>query len=332
MGSFVDELHDCGAEQIIIDLPNSKTEGIRILARYPNGAIRVPEFSFNPQKWADAYDLQKRTGYVFCPREVAQIVGLASKIVFLKKFGVCMSAEADGYIKAKSADPNWIAALVEAGIIDDAAAERLTAQRFCLIPVRANDLRLPPHWLRDDVDLADRLSGQLQKALSGGLVVEHLASLGQVLEAMYGFVDSWLSGPRVTADLDDEAELQDMVREFLQARQLKVTEGSIVGGGELDLFVADSILIENKFRDRPADASRLAPAAGMQGRRYAIALQSQIVIVVMAYKVEPGRFPTRAQCVEVRQIARADKNRAEIRFSIPFGAVTPSHEKPEPLS
>jgi hypothetical protein len=29
-------------------------------------------------KWADAYDLQKRTGYVFCPRDVVPIVALAA--------------------------------------------------------------------------------------------------------------------------------------------------------------------------------------------------------------------------------------------------------------
>lgn len=54
-------LSEIGPEHIIVDLPESKTEGIRLLARYPNGALRVPEFSFNPQKWAEAYDLQKRT-------------------------------------------------------------------------------------------------------------------------------------------------------------------------------------------------------------------------------------------------------------------------------
>jgi hypothetical protein len=243
-----------------------------------------------------------------------------------------MNAEADGYIKAKSADPAWIEALVRAEVIDDTAGERLTSKRYSLIPVRANDLKLPAAWLIDDPDIAARLSSQLQTALSGGLVAEHLTALGQVLEAVYGFVDSWLSGPRVTAELADEDTLQGLLREFLQARQLNVVEGSRAGGGELDLFVNDAILIENKFHDRPSDASKVAPAAGMQGRRYAIALRSQIVIVVAAYKVEPGKFPTRAQCIRVSQIARADKNRAEIRFSVPFGAVSPSREKPEQTS
>lgn len=111
-------LHEIGPEQVIVDLPGKKAEAIRTLARYPNGSIRVPEFSFNPVKWSDAYDLQKRTGYVFCPKQVAVPIGLASKIVFLTRYGAVMAEEADGYIKAKAADPAWIPALEKAQIID----------------------------------------------------------------------------------------------------------------------------------------------------------------------------------------------------------------------
>jgi HD superfamily phosphohydrolase len=269
MTRFFAMLEDVGSEQVIVDLPLSKAEAIRILARYPNGAIRVPEFSFNPQKWADAYDLQKRTGYVFCPREIAPIIGLASKIVFLVRFGVIMIEEADGYIKAKAAPLSWLNPLINAKVIDSDAAKLLTSERHSLISVRAEDLRLPQAWLNDDPDLATRLSVNIQESLKGGLTAEHMTALGKVLDGMYKFVDGWFDSNRVTSDLASEGELQSYLHDALRMFGLKIDEGSTAGGGELDLYVEDAILIENKFHSSPADAVDVAPAAGMQGRRYA---------------------------------------------------------------
>ena len=68
----------------------------------------------------------------------------------------------------------------------------------------------------------------------------------------------------------------------------------------------------------------------MQGRRYALALNSQLVVVLLAYKAEPGAFPDKASSISVAPIVSGDLNRVEIRFSLPFGAVVPSAEKVEP--
>ena len=77
------------------------------------------------------YELQKRTGYVFCPRDVVGIVGIASKIVFIGRFGVTMAKEADGYIKAVQDIPlDWLAAFVAAKLIDEVAAEHLSSKRY----------------------------------------------------------------------------------------------------------------------------------------------------------------------------------------------------------
>ena len=329
MDRYGSSLDDIGPEQIIVDLTNSKTETIGILARYPNGAIRVPEFSFNPQKWADAYDLQKRTGYVFCPREVAPIIGLASKIVFLEQFGVQMSEPADGYIKAKAAEPSWLPPLVAAGLIDDEVAELLTRRRFSLLSVKAEDLHVPAGWIRDDLDLATRLSVQLGRHLRGGLTAEHLKSLGRVLGALFAFVDTWFRSKRVSQDLADEGELQRSLREALEYQGLSVVEKAAASGGELDLFVEDAITVENKFYAKPSRPERLAAAAGMQGRRYAVALDSQIVIVVLGHRVHPSQMLNKPSTVSVRPISCLDANRVEIRFSLPYGADVPSAEKAE---
>jgi hypothetical protein len=313
-------LKTIGPEQIIVDLPGSKTERISILARYPNGAIRLPEFSFNPQKWADAYELQKRTGYVFCPRDVAPIIGLASKIVFLVRFGVAMMEEADGYIKAGPTSSTWIKPLLAASIIDQDVADRLTSKRQSLISIRAEDLKISQTWQNDDLDLATRLSVQLQKFLQGGLTAEHLSALGNVLESMYRFVDMWFASNRPTSDLESEDALQNLLRDALIMRSLSVEEGSKIGGGKLDLYVEDAIMIENKFHSTASQSEAVSPAAGMQGRRYAISLGAQIVIVVAAYKPQPGQYQNKANCISINEISREDKNRAEIRFLLPFGS------------
>jgi hypothetical protein len=156
-----------------------------------------------------------------------------------------------------------------------------------------------------------------------------MKALGKVLVGMYKFVDAWFDNNRVTSDLASEDALQSQLREALTMHGLKVDEGSKIGGGKLDLYVEDAILIENKFHSSPVLAADVAPAAGMQGRRYAISLGSQVVIVVAAHKVEPGKFPNKAECISVKSISRQDRNRAEVRFTVPFGAVVPSSEKPE---
>jgi hypothetical protein len=317
-----------GPEQIIVDLPPLKAEAIRILARYPTGNLKLPEFSFNPAKWSAAYELQKRTGYVFCPRDVVPIVAIASKIVFLGHFGVTMAKEADGYIKAtQSIEQTWLTALVDAQLIDTLAAEHLSSKRYSLLAVRPEDLRLPGTWIRDDPDLAHRLAAEINRHLNGGLVAEHVAALGNVLTALYAFVDSWFESGQVTHDLDGEAALQDRLRTCFGLRGLNTEEGSRVGGGALDIFVADAILVENKFHGTAQTPAATAPAAGMQGRRYAIALNAQIVIVVLAYVPPPGAFPTKPQCMTTHRVSAGDRNRVEIRFTLPYRAVVPSSEK-----
>ncbi|WP_299083990.1 HD domain-containing protein [uncultured Ruegeria sp.] len=318
-------LAEIGPEHVIVDLPESKTEGIRLLARYPNGALRVPEFSFNPQKWAEAYDLQKRTGYVFCPKSVAPIIGMAAKTVFLKKFGVVMAQEADGYIKADPAPDGWTAPIIAAGIIDQRAADLLKAKRHSLLPVREDDVGVPNSWLKTDPDLATKLSIKMQDCLHGGLTAEDMHALRKVLSGLFAFVDEWFTGDYVTSDLASERELQKIMARSLRASKIGVDEGTEVSGGELDLYAERAILIENKFSSKPK--KEIGDAPGVQGRRYAISLSSQVVIVVSAAKAKASAFPDKTSCVSVCRVAGDDLNRVEIRFDLPFGAVTPSSEK-----
>jgi len=321
-------LEAVGPEQIIVDLPPLKAEAIRILARYPNGTLRIPEFSFNPAKWSAAYELQKRTGYVFCPREAVALVALASKIIFLGRYGVTMAKEADGYIKAaQTIEQSWLDALVAAQLIDRGAADHLSSKRFSLLAVRPEDLQVPDTWIKDEPDLAHLLAANIGKHLRGGLISDDISALGKVLSALFAFVDQWCSSGRITQDLPGEEVLQELLRQAFAMREISVAEGSVVGGGKLDLFVGDAILIENKFSGESSSPAKLAPAAGMQGRRYAISLDAQVVIVVVGYQPKPGGFFSKSKCVSVRSISALDRNRVEIRFMLPYGAVVPSSEK-----
>lgn len=321
-----------GPDQILIDLPALKTEGIKTLARYPNGKLRVPDFSFNPQKWADAYDLQKRTSYVFCPQVIVPLVALASKIVFLEEFGVAMSRDTDGFIKAgKITDDEVWKQLQAGGVIDETACDLLTNKRHALIKIRADELGVPESWISEDPDFDTRLAVKLNQHVGSGLPHEHLDVLQRVLKAMFGFVDVWFSSHRPTRDLEGEEALQNFLRDHLRGGGLRVEEGSKLGGGILDLAVENLILIENKFHEVASDPTTVKKAAGMQGRRYAISLGAQIVIVVTGYRPPPGKFPRKVDVVLVQNIAESD-NRVEIRFSVPYGAVRPSDEVPEPAS
>lgn len=327
MAEIAERLGTLGPDAVIVDLPPLKAEAIRILARFPNGMLKVPEFSFNPVKWSDAYELQKRTGYVYCPSDVVPVVSLAAKLVFLTRFGVVMGPEADGYIKSDrdKISEAWRAALITAGIMDEQTAARLTTKRLSLVAVRSGNLNVPEAWSSKAPDLSLSLAQQLNDKLRGGLAAEHLTVLGRVMAALFAFVDTWFAGEQGVKPLEGEGPLQQKLRDCLRYQNLKVDEGSRVGGGALDLYVEDAILIENKFHGKTDDPHAVKPAAGMQGRRYAIALNAQVVIVVIAYQPLAGKFPDKHDCVSVHRIA-GDSRTAEIRFTLPYGAVLPSHE------
>lgn len=327
MQRYAARLAEIGPEQIIVDLPDNKAGAIRILARYPDGMLRVPEFSFNPHKWSEAYELQKRTGYVFCPRDVAKIIGLAAKIVFLSRYGATMGKEADGYIKADDAPTSWLQPLIEGGVIDDLAAQFLTHKRQSLVAIRAADLKIPAEWTGEDPDFDVRLAEEIQAALQAGLTADHLEILGRTLASLFAFVDAWFSGGQISADLPSEAALQQKLKDAFIYRDQKVAEGSEMSGGESDLIVDDAVVVENKWASgQPSDPF---PSAGMQGRRYAIGINSQIVVVVGAVKVGASQVPSKPSTISVQKITSMDKNRVEIRFLLPYGAPVPSKEKPD---
>lgn len=318
-------LQACGPEQIIVDLSSLKADAIRILARYPNGSLRVPEFSFNPVKWSNAYELQKRTSFVFCPREVVPIVALASKLEFFGRYGIVLSHEADGFIKADRAiNDAWIDALHAAGVVDEKAHQYLTHKRISLLSLQEVDLGLPKAWLNIDEDLGIRLVRDLNAILTAGIAADQLDKLTKVLDALWRLIEAWFAS-KVTATIASEAELQVWAKDFLSAAGIAVTEAPKASGGITDLIAEDAVTIENKYSGKTATPGDEKASAGAQGRRYAISLNHQIVIVLHAYQVA-GPLPDKLDCVSVQPIGE-DRRRAEIRIDLPYGAPVPSREK-----
>jgi hypothetical protein len=324
-------LVETGPDQVIVDLPSLKADTIKILARYPNGSVRVPDFSFNPYNYSKAYELQKRTAYVFARRELLPAIALAAKIVFFGRYGIVLAAEADGFIKAGEAIPDhWISALRSEGLIDEAAETYLTTYRRSLLLVEPENLKVPQDWLQIDEDFGVRLSVRLNSQLTAGLSGEHLSELGTVLSFMWRLVDHWMGSDKPTQPLKDEKALQKIVRELLEMSGLKVTEGAKLGGGANDLTINDAMLLENKFEREIADPENAKVSAGMQARRYAIALNTQIVIVVIAYKPKGGEMRDKTDMITVEKVENKDNGRVEIRFMLPYGATVPSREKAVP--
>jgi hypothetical protein len=170
------------------------------------------------------------------------------------------------------------------------------------------------------------MAAMIGKHLKGGLTADHITKPGLVLAALYAFVDTWFESGRVTRDLDNEAALQRCLRDCFGCHGLKTEEGSKVGGGKLDLFIADAVLVENKSHGQALKPAKVSPAAGMQGRHYAIALNAQVVIVRLAYAPPPGLFPTKSEFAAIHGISTDDLNRVEIRFSLPYGETRGARE------
>lgn len=282
-----------------------------------------------PRPCRPAFGAGRVIRYVFCPRDAVPIVSLAAKLVFLGKFGVVMNQDADAFIKAPVAiPPSWIDVLKDADIIDDEALAHLQRQRYRLAKIRTDHIPVPAEWLEDDPDLPTSMAHDLNQLIPAGLVGTDLEALQKTLGAFFAFIDSWHTGSNVTGPVQDEADLQNKIRTFLQARSLTVTEGSVTSGGKTDLLAENSVLVENKFTSEIiADLLKHALDAGTQGRRYAISLGSRVIIVPLAYVPRPGDMPSKPRSFAVRAITSGDDRRAEIRVLVPYGAATPSREK-----
>jgi len=191
--------------------------------------------------------------------------------------------------------------------------------------LRPRDLPIPEDWARADSKFAERLADEFNDALAGGLpgtvmqrTIEALGDMFRTLQVIEQ------GGEFVKSHRPDEVrELQPRVRDCLRAANVKVDEGAKLGGGETDLILLDTIILENKVLDSKDDPFDQLDPAGWQARRYAIALSQKVRFVCAAYEPRTeSALLTLPQRVRARPATRDDA--VEVQFVIPYGHGIPS--------
>jgi HD superfamily phosphohydrolase len=320
------------SEHIIVDLPMNKAQpsGNLLLTRTEDDQVGIPNLYFDPEKWSNAYDQQKRCGYVFCPREHIPLVSLAARIALFRSFRIGMNDNADKACKtAGIIQPVWIDQLATSGTIDAECHEQLCGQKIFLSRLLREDIRIPAEWASDRPELTKYLADEIGICRPGGFVTSVKSALVETIDAVANFVKRQVIGGEYAKRPQlPEKDLQADLRTHLRTMGLDVREGTEVGGGETDLLTQNLILIENKVAkstDEPLSEDHPYP---FQARRYAIALCQSAFLTVVAYqpKTEKG-FLTQSQSVIVRKVQGVPGDCVEIRFAIPYGASIPSHAK-----
>jgi HD superfamily phosphohydrolase len=316
-------------EHVIVDLPTNKAQpsGNLLLTRTEDDQVGIPNLFFDPEKWSNAYDQQKRCGYVFCPREHIPLVSFAARIALFRRFRLGMSENADRATKiAGIVQPVWIDQLADAGIIDAECYQQLHGEKVFLSRILLEDIRIPAEWVGDRPELARYLAEEIGICRPGGFVSPVKVALLKTIEAVAKFVRRQAVGGEYRSRQHLlEKDLQADLRGHLRTLGLDVREGDEVGGGETDLLTQNVIVIENKVAKDTDDPMSEAFPYPFQARRYTIALCQSVFFTVVTYKpkTERGILP-QSQSVVVRKVPDVPGDCVEIRFAIPYGMSRPS--------
>ncbi len=323
--------NDLLAEQVLVNFPINKSvaRGNDILTRTESGAIASPTLFFDPERWSKAYEQQKHAGFVFCPAQYRAVVNLASKIVFYERFSAAMSPKADTAAKVTGVVRQaWIDEAVGAGLCSRECADVLSEKAPApLVKFRPGDIKLPGDVTQDDPDLPKRIADDFNEALPGGLpgtvhraVLGALEQLGKFLLAMHRM------NPFTDRDIS-EADLQAKAREFFEHNGIKVQEAEKIAGGETDLVLPGSIVLENKKRGAMRDPVGTGANFAWQARRYAHGLCRRVGFVLVAYKpVDEKARLSPAQSIRVEPLD-APEGFAHVRIAVPYGESLPHDAK-----
>lgn len=314
--------------EIIVDLPKHGrvAKSTDILVALESGRIGTPNLFFNADKWGAAYTHQKQCGYVFAPRKALQLVSLAARIVFFDRFNVVMSDGADAASKTHDLQTRELLLKAhDAGLCSLEALEMLSQTRPTLMQVREGDLTIPPAIASANPELAKRLADEFF-AVSRGLPASvHRAVVEATRAMLVALTVIEQGGDFVKSTRPDEKnELQSRLRDCLRAAQIKVDEGTEIAGGETDLILSDTLILENKVLGETSSPFEELGAAGWQARRYALALAQKVRFICAAYKPPfEADLPPLAERVRVRPAAQGE-GAVEVQFVIPYGHGIPS--------
>lgn len=315
---------------LVVDLAKHSrvSKSTDILVASEGGHIGTPDLFFNAEKWAEAYMTRKQCGYVFAPRHVLQLISLASRIVFYEEFGVAMGAGADVAAKTHGLiDEAVCNELVSAAVCSAECIAVLREQRPKLMALRPEHLQIPEALTREDPQLARRLCEKFNEALPGGLPATVHKAVTSGIDAMLVALQTIESGGEFVKSSrpDEKKDLQAKLRMCLQSSGTTVAEGTEIAGGETDLILSHSVVLENKVIGETDDPFQQLGPAGWQARRYAIALSQRVRFICAAYKPasENGVLPIPSRIVIRRAASRVD-DAVEVIFVVPYGHGIPS--------
>ena len=319
---------------VIVDLPRSPYPArITTIACRENDRLDVPDLFYDPARWAEVYNIQRRTAYVFANPEHVEIVAVAARIWFLRQYNCVLDESAyrfsttDGVMKQK-----WMKQLESAGALTKKESSYLLRPRLVHIPFRLEAKHLPTRWREVAPNFVNDFNNIFNGVLTDGVPALAEQELRAALKCIFQFVQSRAEDKTfVTSTLPDEKALQEALARSLRDQSLDdVIEGSKLAGGETDLIVGRRVLIENKLlhyeTDDPIGSAVLR--AGLQGRRYVLPTGQKFVITVVGYssKTENGKFSPH-ECVRVRQLNGIESPFVEIRVVVRYGDSVPSDAK-----
>ena len=320
-------------EEILVDLPINRVvvRGGDMLTRTDRGHIGTPNLFFDPERWSEAYEHQKQCGFVFTPRNRVPLVALASRIVFYECFGVVMDQQADRAAKvADVVDDEWVRAAGGNHLCSPECVDVLQGGRPRLVLFRGEDLELPQDWLSEDADTCARLAREINECLPMGLPASFHEAVSMTIKDIAFFANMIeKDGTWISVDDISEGTLQSKLRQHLHSRDIPVTEGAAVGGGQTDLVVHGRIVVENKVgKERVREPFAVGPHYAWQARRYSMALCSRVVAVVFAYRPadEAARLPLPDR-IRAYPMPEAGEDRCQIRVVLPWGGDVPSSAK-----
>jgi hypothetical protein len=316
-------------EHVLVDLPLNRVVawGGDIPMRTEGGHISRPNLFFDPERWSQAYEEQRQCGFVFAPAEYVELVALASRVVFYERFAITMGAAAHHASKTSEAvRTEWVRQAGDAGVCSHECLVALTDDKPRLARICAAHVKVPERWIQLDPGLPRRIAHSFDEAMPGGLPGTVLRAIVDALDHLLAFVEvAEESGLFVGKETLSEKELQGHLKNHLRSRGVRVTEGAEVGGGETDLILPGSIVVENKVRDTTADPLEAGPHYPWQARRYSIAVCTRVAFIVVAYRPSDERavLPQNMR-VAVSAPPGVPEGYAQVRIAIPWGHVRPS--------
>ena len=317
-------------QHIIVDLPRSPYPArITTIACMENGRLDVPDLFYDPARWADVYNIQRRTAYVFANPDHVELVALAARVWFLRQYNCVLNESADRFAKTDMMiDRGWAAHLVDKGALTQAESSYLLRPRLVHVPFRLEPKHIPRKWREVAPDFVDSFNASFNRILEDGIPALAEQELRASLRCIFNYVQSRSEDSTfVTQTLAGEKTLQaDFIRSLRDQGLDDVQEGSERAGGETDIISGRRVLIENKLIKTPTDDPFGAvPRSGLQGRRYVLPTGQRFVITVVGYRssTEGGKLSPN-ECVRIRQLEGIDSPFVEIRVAIRYGDTVPS--------